>query len=202
MKKHILSFFLLTILLTGCSTNQTVKNQTVPNNADKDTNNAKTDIQQPKINNSQNINEKQENIVATTTKKVVSDEKFNMLTYMNQENNFSIEYLKDWTYKEGKEFNYAFHVFFSKEKSQFGILPQGELDRGLPQSKPEEKKITISNKDAIRRDWKLDNGDILIIINFLDYPTTWNKSNRIDITGQQNEIEIFEKMINSFKFVE
>jgi len=201
MKKHILSFFLLTVLLASCSTNQTV-NKAIPNKADQAANNVKTDIQQPKINNSQNINEKPENIVAITTEKILSDEKFDILTYVNKENNFSIEYLKDWTYKEGKEFNYAFHVFFSQEKLQFGILPQGELDRGLPQSQPIEKKITISNKSAIRKDWKLDNGNILIIINFLDYPKTWNKSNRIDITGQQNDIEIFEKMINSFKFVE
>lgn len=158
--------------------------------ADKAFDNTQADSQSPKINNSQNINEKQEN------------QQSNMITYTNKENGFSINYPKGWTYKEGKEFDYAFHVFFSKEDSHFGILPQGELDYGLPQSKPIEKKITINGKEAIRKDWKLSNGNILIIINFLDYPETWNENNRIDIAGSQNYIEEFEHMINSFKFVE
>jgi len=180
MKKHILSFSLLILLLTGCS----ISNK------------------QTKIDNYQNINEKLGNATSSTSVNNLPDKNVSMLTYINKNNNFSIGYPKNWTYKEGKEFNYAFHIFFSNENSQFGILPQGELDRGLPQNKPVEKKITINNKEAIRKDWKLENGNILIIINFLDYPKTWNKNNRIDITGQQKDIEMFDKIIDSFNFVE
>ncbi|OGF15820.1 hypothetical protein A3G56_02590 [Candidatus Falkowbacteria bacterium RIFCSPLOWO2_12_FULL_45_10] len=180
MKNLILSFSLLVFLLTGCSI------------TDKQT----------KINNYQNNNEKPEQIIVSTSSKAETKNDFEMLSYVNNENSFSISYPKDWTAKEGKEFDYAFHIFFSKGSAQFGILPQGELDRGIPQVKPVEKKISIDNKQAIQKEWKLDNGNILIIINFLDYPKNWNKNNRFDITGQQKDIEMFDKMISSFKFVE
>jgi len=124
----------------------------------------------------------------------------NMITYANKNNNFKINYPKDWTYNEGQEFNYAFHVFFSKGTAQFGVLPKGEVDRGLQLGEPIKKEIIINNQKAIRKDWTLDNGNFLIIINFLDYPATWNENNRLDITGEQKDVKIFEKMIKSFKF--
>ncbi|MFH0819668.1 MAG: hypothetical protein V1892_01410 [bacterium] len=203
MKKHILSFFSLILLLTGCTTNQAVTNKTTsPNITNDASKNTSTEIQQPKINNSQTIDEKLENKTTSTTTNENLNKEVVMLTYSNKANNFSINYPKSWTFKEGKEFDYAFHIFFSSGVAQFGILPQGELDRGLPQNKPDEKKISIDGKSAIEKNWKLENGNILRIINFLDFPKTWNKNNRIEITGQQKDIEMFDKMLESFKFVE
>lgn len=126
----------------------------------------------------------------------------NWQTYVNKNINFNINYPKDWTYKEGLEFDYAFHVFFSEGSSEFGILPKGELDHELPKDKPTEKNITIDGNNAIRKDWTLDNDNVLIVINFSSYPSSWNEDNRIEIFGPQDNIEVFNEMIDSIKFVD
>lgn len=128
------------------------------------------------------------------------DQVVNYLSYTNKDNNFTINYPENWTYKEGSEFSYAFHVFFSSGESSFGILPKGELDYGLPRVKPIETSIILGGKPAIRKDYLQDNGNILIIINFSDYPDSWNENNRIQISGPQSMLELFNEMLNTFTF--
>jgi hypothetical protein len=199
MKNRILSFSLLVFLLSGCSINQATESEKAVLEKPSEIINSKPETREQKINSNQK--EVAENNDATTSpEKILKDDE--ILGYINKKNNFSIDYPKDWIAKEGLTADNFFTIFFSKGKTQFGVLPKGGLDFGLPFEKPAVKKITLDNKKAVRQEWQLKDGNFLIIINFLEFPQTWDKDNRFNITGKQNEIAIFDKMIKSFRFVE
>ncbi len=124
------------------------------------------------------------------------------LEFSKPEMAFSLRHPQDWTRSEGEAFG-AYHAFFSNSDSgaRMGVLPKGELDFGLP-SDPTLTETMVGGKKAEQRLWKLDDGKVLVFVQLSEYPDAWNQDNRIQFSGQESEMETFQKMLSSFRFLE
>ncbi|MFA6215152.1 MAG: hypothetical protein WC768_01115 [Patescibacteria group bacterium] len=152
----------------------------------------------------QAVNQNLNTNIATTTEEIdISDWK----TYRNEEYGFEFKYPEDWKIQE--KFFQTNELFVLKGESRLAILPNGELDLGLPYENPLIKDSLVSNALVKFRQWNLNNGKFLIVYNFLDEITNWTKCddnlkncNRIELFAQnKGDLNILINIILTFKFL-
>ena len=124
-------------------------------------------------------------------------------TYEDQIYDFSIDFPEGFYLRHSRQSESQEGMRFSPSReaeAHLAIWPRG--GQNMPLSEPEESKILIDGRGALKREWKLDYGLTRIFISLEEnYPESWSEDNQIEIwTYHQEGTEAFEPMLESIRF--
>jgi hypothetical protein len=122
-------------------------------------------------------------------------------TYVNQEYGFRLQYPNDWEARELYDPGYDITGFYFEEEKNihFAVFPRGGFAQGIT-----EPKLTIEkfkNKES-RMLWHDNKSHPSFIYILSEYPSSWNKDNRIEVIGEGKYSEYLKNMYDNFEFIE
>ena len=123
-------------------------------------------------------------------------------TYRDAHYQFAVDFPQGWVIQNtGHEEEQPIIGFIDLKGNGLSFLPRGEIQTLFPLQPTRTTEVLIDGRQAIRKEWDIENGEMRIKINVKgNYPPSWNEENLIYISvNNKEQLSLLDQMLESIQ---